>query len=60
MELYGVKINSTEDYECYKAVIASAVIEGFKPTKESVQILIDFCEEKISMDTLIEMEKNAL
>ncbi|AMP21183.1 hypothetical protein AZF37_08440 [endosymbiont 'TC1' of Trimyema compressum] len=59
LELYGVKMSNQEDYDDFKAVISSAALEGFVPTTESVQILVDFYHDKISIATLIEM-KNAL
>ena len=42
LELYGVKMSNQEDYDDFKAVISSAVLKGFVPTTESVQILLDF------------------
>ncbi|MBC2283940.1 hypothetical protein [Listeria booriae] len=54
MKLYGVEMLNKKEYDAYETVIDSAKIEGFKPTTESVQLLKDFHEKKI---TLIEMVK---
>ena len=42
LELYGVKMSCQEDYDDFKAVISSAVLEGFILTTESVQNISGF------------------
>ncbi|MFD1705247.1 MULTISPECIES: antitoxin VbhA family protein [Siminovitchia] len=57
MEICGVKFTDQKQFEAVKASIHSSMIEGFKPTKESVEHIKAVLDGKMTMEQLAEFHK---
>lgn len=57
MEICGVKFSDPKQYEAVKISVDSAIIEGFKPTKESIEHIKSVLNNKTTIKELIESHK---
>lgn len=52
--IFGVRFSSEESYRDVKSAVASSSYEGFKPKVESIRIICDVVEGRLTREQLIE------